>query len=544
VPTDTSLERDAISGPKPASTVVPGASPPNHENPLRRRSAWLGLLFALLLTVALFTQFSIDDRLSRDEAVYAYGGQQLAAGVPYYVSIFDAKTPLSPMLAGAGVATAKALGADDVYAVRIVFLLFACADVIAVYLLALWLWGSVLAGVVSAAAFVSYKGFAVDALGGPDAKTPGVAFAVISMVLLVRRRWLWAGATGALAFLVWQPLGVYAAVAVVAVLLGTTEDERRGACARALAGAAIPIAGMVAYYWVAGALPAFVDGAVRFPLDGVHRTPDTPGERVSQIIHVVHERYGALHGTLLWGGLAALVVLVALGVRRGRSLGRIVRDPLVCVVMASLIPLLAFTVYDFQGYPDMYPMLPYAALGVGGAWALVVRGMHDRRSARAVTVIGLAAVAVLSGFTWEGYSTSKPSIVSLKVQRARAAAIERILGPRGTLYAIGDPTPLVLTHRRNPSRYIYLGSGVFSWMTAHTPGGFAGWEAQVLASDPSMIVVHTYWWHGSDQLAFARLLRRRYETRWMGAWQVLVKAPLLKHAAADGLVLSKVPGGA
>ena len=46
------------------------------------RVVWSGLGAAVALAVAitLFTRFSLDDSLRRDEAIYAYGGQQLAAG--------------------------------------------------------------------------------------------------------------------------------------------------------------------------------------------------------------------------------------------------------------------------------------------------------------------------------------------------------------------------------------------------------------------------------------------------------------------------------
>jgi hypothetical protein len=52
-------------------------------------------LLALVIAVALFSRFSIDAELRRDEAIYAYGGQQLAQGVRPYVRILDPKTPLA-----------------------------------------------------------------------------------------------------------------------------------------------------------------------------------------------------------------------------------------------------------------------------------------------------------------------------------------------------------------------------------------------------------------------------------------------------------------
>ena len=46
------------------------------------RAGTLGAIFALAIAVALYTRFSLDDTLRRDEAIYAYGGQQLAAVPP------------------------------------------------------------------------------------------------------------------------------------------------------------------------------------------------------------------------------------------------------------------------------------------------------------------------------------------------------------------------------------------------------------------------------------------------------------------------------
>ena len=39
--------------------------------------------------------------------------------------------------------------------------------------------------------FVAFRGFAIDALGGPNAKTPGIFFCVLAMWLLAGRRWFW-----------------------------------------------------------------------------------------------------------------------------------------------------------------------------------------------------------------------------------------------------------------------------------------------------------------------------------------------------------------
>src|SRR3978361_1727049 len=110
----------------------------------------VGGLVSVAVAVALFTRFDIDGALSRDEGIYAYGGQQLAHGVPPYASIFDPKAPLATMIAGVAAWLARLLGRSDVAAIRGAFFLCAVLTVLAVYLLAVRLFGSVLGGLTAA----------------------------------------------------------------------------------------------------------------------------------------------------------------------------------------------------------------------------------------------------------------------------------------------------------------------------------------------------------------------------------------------------------
>lgn len=502
---------------------------------------WAGALLSLAIAIALFSRYGIDATLLRDESIYAYGGQQLAEGVPFYVSIFDAKTPLASQLAGLGVVAGNAFGANDLDAIRVVFFVCACLAVVAVYVLGLWLWRSALAGLVAAVTFVAFRGFAMDALGGPNAKTPGVLFAVMSMALVVRRRWFWAAFTGSLAFLVWQPLGIYAALAVVLAVLSADAGRRMSSLGRAFAGMSIPLGATTLYFWLAGALPEMAEAAFRFPVSGLQRAPRTLAERIDHIVATVHKGYGN-SAILFWAGLILLVAVLGVRLVRARSdLRVVVSDPALGVVLPSLLVLVAFSIADFEGYPDVYPGLPYAALGLGGAVALAVERL--RPPARRVATAGaLVAVAALAGLAWSWYSADGADNAGLVAQRADAAVIERMLDPGETLYALGDPTPLVLTGRRNPSRFIYLTSGVGLWLVAHTRGGFPSWVRGILASDPAVIVIHG--WRSPMHQQTERWLRTRYDRVYVGDWHVLMRPDIRARAAARGIVLRDHPAPA
>ena len=435
--------------------------------------AWGGAALALAVGVLLYTRFSIHGNLTRDEAIYAYGSQQLLDGVPIYLGIFDPKPPLPTMLDALGALAGRAVGSDELLAMRAEFLVLSVLTVVAIYWLALRLWGSVVGAIVAAVTFASFQGFAADALGGPDSKTPGVLLSVVAMALLVQRKWFWAALAGAVAFLDWQPLGVYMLVAIGAAFVVGGRDW--GRAWRAAAGAAVPLAATVVFLAIAGGLSQFLEASFEFPLTGVEREPITFGDRLIAVFDVVNDHYGDAR-VLFWGGL---VLVIALLVRRRRD------RPAALIVLITLLAFVVLTATDFQGYADLFPFLPYAALGIGGVAAFA------ERSRVAVVAVGVAA-ALLAGFSAHRYAERGEKGLSLTAQRAYAHQLERLIDPGERLYALGDPTLHVLTGWRNPTRYVYLGSGVDDWAIEHDFGSFTGWQREILAVDPPVIFVNAW----------------------------------------------------
>jgi hypothetical protein len=493
---------------------------------------------AVAVAIALFTRFSVNIKMSRDEGIYAYGGQQLAHGLAPYASIFDPKAPLASIIAGLAALAARILGRDDIYAIRAAFFVCSVLAVLAVYLLVARLFRSPLGGVTAAVVFAANWAFAVDALSGPNAKTPGVLFAVLSMWLLAGRRWFWGALFSALAVLVWQPMVFYLLVAVLLPPLVAT-GRRRRAFLQAVAGAAVPVAVTSLYFAVAGAFRLFVEAAVVFPLAGVQRGPETLGTRLLRIRDVITTNYG-YDGVLFWVGLALLLVCVVVHLVRGRSSWRTtLLSPLVAVVLVTLVGNALYAASDFQGYPDLYPLLPYPAIGFGGAVALLVEVLRARAAQRVASVAVLAALVLLTGLTWVSFSddpvnTHRPG---LRAQLSDACALDRLLVPGTPLLSLGDPVPLVTTHRRNPDRFIYLGSGVDRWKVDHTAGGVTAWTRQIARWAPSAVVLRS--WEGQYRPVITRWLRQNgYVPRYVGSWRTFVTPGALARAPQQGVQLT------
>jgi hypothetical protein len=489
------------------------------------------------VAVLLFTRFGFSGTLSRDEAVYAYGGQQLASGLAPYASVFDPKTPMATLLAGVAALLARVSGLDDVAVIRAVYFLCTCLTVLATYLLATRLWESRVAGVTAAVVLASFRGFAMDAASGPNAKTPGLLLFLVCMLLVLDRRWFLAALCGSCAFLVWQPLAFYPALVVLLAAATSGSAARRRAVGAAVAGAVLPVLLTVAAFAVVGALSLLVEATVLFPLQGISRGTETLPERLLRIAEVVTVYYGP-SGVLVWVGVVVLLGIAGARLRR-RPLREALRDPVVCVVSATLLVQLAYATTDFQSYPDVFPFLPYAAIGIaGGTTTLAARwepaGAGSRRAVPAVA-LGLVALTVFSAVSF----TRDPSNNDgLRLQRLQACALDRVLPRDAPLYAVGDPTALVLTRRRNVDRFILVSSGLAEWKMGRLRDAFDGWMAQVERADPWVVTTSRV---PNDLNVSINLWLRQhgYHRFYVGRWRVFVDRRGLDRALEEGVGLRR-----
>ena len=509
---------------------------------LRRREYQVGAGGALSVAVAagFFGSFGIHGLLSRDESIYVYAAQRLSHGTAPYKSIFDPKTPLASFIGGIAAALGHAVGRNDVYAVRAAFFLCSLLTVAAIYALVLQLFDSVVAALIAAVVFACFDGFAKDALSGPDAKTPGIFFAVLAMWFMARRSWTWAAGCGALAFLAWQPLVVYALLPVFFAAVVSEPGRRRMSALWAAVAAAAPVAVTLVYFAAAGALGDFLESTVSYPFTGVVQKPAPFLRHFTRISDIVSSAY-PYSGYLLWAGLIGLVVVTGLRIRRlrGQRL-RILADPWIGAIALTFALEALYAIYDFQGYPDVFPLLPYGAVGLGAVAALLLARVPDSQARARTAGAMVAVVAVATGVIVGLFEPDAKFGVALRAQQADACAVQRLLGAGGRLDALGDPVVLVLTHRKSPDRFIYLEAGVDKWKVAHTAGGFNAWLGQIEARRPDIVVLGG--WYTNLAFSMAENVRAQgYLPRYLGTWRVFVTPEVASRARGAGVRLTVLP---
>ena len=144
---------------------------------------------------------------------------------------------------------------------------------------------------------------------------------------------------------------------------------------------------------------------------------------------------------------------------------------------------LAWTLKDYDAWPDLFPVLPFAAVGIGGAFALAEQHLTRRTAGVVAATFSVAAVVLALMFSLSMRDDT------LDVQRHDTAAVLAELPKGATITSIEAPQPLVLTGRTNPTRYQMFRGGLQDYMDDTWPGGLDGFRRDLVAEHPDLISV-------------------------------------------------------
>lgn len=499
----------------------------------------LGALLAFCVASFIYCMYGFEGTLTRDSAVYIYGAQQLSKGIPPYVSVIDPKGPLSFLVPTIGVAFANALGLDHVFGVRVLFMLVSCGAVATLFVLSWHIFRRWSAAAFAALTFIGFKGFAVMAAAtGPRPKTFSVLFEILCLLCLVRGWWFWAGLCGGVAALTWQPSGIL----ILAMLLWAvlqSPSERWRVIRQAGAGIVLPLLLVLLWFHAMDAM-----AALQSSFEVGLLTQDPPSTFRQDLANLIRKGFVGYQTMLIPLVLGFGVLGLAFFDQIHRSSWRrVLREEPLTPVLVSLLGFVLWSLYDFQGSVDYYPLLPYGALGFGVFLDHAVTGLSKRAAAPrrmkrgAVCVIAVALLGIILADTrvhaYRGYAEEK----------AAAEKIEETYGPHVQIMSIGNPELMVLLQRTNPNPYLYIIRGIDRWIHARTPGGFAGWVRQLDQHPPDIIGYGTT--RGYYVPMLEQWIRQHYAEEKIGPWRLYVRKGLSRiggtEASGTGKAQSSIP---
>ena len=131
---------------------------------------------------------------------------------------------------------------------------------------------------------------------------------------------------------------------------------------------------------------------------------------------------------------------------------------------------LAWNIKEYDAWPDLFPLLPFAAVGIGGLFHALTRRLAPRT---AVVVAVVLSVAAAGTAIRESVTTRDER---LTIQRESVAAVLKQAPAGATITSVEAPQALVLTERTNPTRHQMFSSGLQDYIDDTWPGGRDGFR--------------------------------------------------------------------
>jgi hypothetical protein len=435
-----------------------------------------------VLAVVVYALHGFDGYLSRDLGLFSYAGQQVANGVPPYLGLLNRQGPLAHLIPAVGVVGARVGGFDELLGMRVLNLIISVICVCLVYRVGRTLFVYRLAGLAAAATFLGFYGFIEYASNGPREKTAMVLFLLLALLAAGKQRWFLAGACVGLATLTWQLSLLVGLTAVVIAPLSLGPAERVRAVARIAAGGLATALVFLAYYSAIGSVRTFLDCFVlinaKYPV----------GRSFAAQLELNWAQLQTGYGLFVWVMLVGWVSIVVLALLAVLSKSRR-RDPMsmpVAGIGAATVVGIVMTSQIFDGWPDVFVLLPLAALGIGG----LTRELVDRVSPRVALSLALAWL-VAAGVLAVTFSVSRKTD-QLDRQRESVQSVFEVL-PDASVLSIEAPQVLVLSGRTNINRFQEYVLTLGRYLEDTWPDGRKGYGEWVGRAEPTILAVRQGW---------------------------------------------------
>jgi hypothetical protein len=231
------------------------------------------------------------------------------------------------------------------------------------------------------------------------------------------------------------------------------------------------------YFALVGALREAVDAFLL--INARYTEPDPLLKNLSESVDELFTAYG-LSTWLIVAGSVALVVLPLAFARQQRRPEN--RPAAVLAAFAlALVTGLLWNIKDYDAWPDLFPLLPLAAVGVGGVFAWATH----RFSHRSTFLVALVLLVATTTTAVHAAVTTRDN--RLLTQRESVEGVFDVLPPSATITSIEAPQPLVLDRRTNPTRYQMFSGGMHLYVDDHWPGGLRAFR-QRLVDEPTTLV--------------------------------------------------------
>ncbi|MEW6127380.1 MAG: DolP-mannose mannosyltransferase [Acidobacteriota bacterium] len=453
------------------------------------------VLFGIFIFVALLMLFyrPFSQLEGGDSAIYDYIAQAILRGQLPYRDVVDIKGPMSVYLSAISLVIGRLFGLHDVISIRLFHVLMTGLCAALIYRVAVVYLRRRIVGVMAAILPFITPAIPEVLIGGTQPKLPMIIFGLLTLLLIERDRPFLSGVFGMLACLCWQPGLMYVGTAflIFSKYLTSWRDWR---ALKLIAGALLPVAVVVVYFYAVGILSDFWDYAFVYNYSVFGPEAKKPlADAGSHLWKITSRIYGKkmIFILMAFGGLVIYIAeRLYVKYQKGWSF-ELFRDAIIFPAAVYL----AFAFINFQAVPDLIPFLPF--IGLFGAW-LVIKAAEwlsflvpvkwaslPSQVERWMPISALAGIIVLVLLPGLGYRLGE---VTLAKQIEEVNEIAAHLQPEDKVYTHGTIGMLVLMNRPNMNAYVFLDWNMDSFIAKRKYGGsFAAVIEEMEAQKPKLV---------------------------------------------------------
>jgi hypothetical protein len=423
-----------------------------------RKLALVAFLISVIVMV-LYRPFSRAE--GGDSAIYDYVAQAVLRGQLPYRDVVDIKTPISQFLSAAAILVGKGLGLRDILAIRALYVLLVGVLSVTTFLVANVYFRSRTASAIAFLIPLLREPIAAAFIGGTQPKLPMIIFGLLTLLMIARDRPFAAGVFSMLSCLCWQPglLFTGTAVLIFSRYLTSWRDLK---AVKVLIGAVIPLAIVLGYFYLGGALNDFWAWTItyNYSVFGPEAGP-TLGDALHHIWVISRQVF---ERDILLVLLSVVGFVLFLFERaRGRVRGKtafespdLFRD---AIVFPPLI-YFAFMLINFQGPADLIPLFPFAGIFAGLSFARFSRWVGSLVPLRRLppqfegALVGMVVFVVIFVVVFVRAGSFRLRGLKLQDQDAAMLQLRQQLRPDDKIYVHGAVEVLVLLNVPNLNPYV------------------------------------------------------------------------------------------
>ncbi|HSE38751.1 MAG TPA: DolP-mannose mannosyltransferase [Blastocatellia bacterium] len=430
-----------------------------------------------------------------DAAIYDYIAQSILRGQVPYRDVADIKGPFAPQLSAAAMAIGSVIGIRDIIAVRSLHVVLVCLLSVLTFLVAEVYLRSRAAGLIAVLIPLMFSTYLEMMVGGTQPKLPMMIFGMLSLIMIAKDRPFWAGFSSMLSCLCWQPGLLFAGVAFL-IFSGYLSSWRDLRAIKVLAGAILPLAVTLAYFYWRGALEEMWAWTITYNYSVFGPAAKKSFADASQHLWRITQRVFQIDVVML--GISTLGLLIFL-VERLRVKGRgSLRAPDLFRDAIALAPLiyLGFCFINIQSGPDLIPLVPF--IGIFGGWMFVQAGRTAARSGyaqkaasrpRLEAVVSGAAMGVILLVSLYRGAAYRIEGWTLGAQYRAMESLSTLLAPDDRIYVHGAVEILTLLNRPNLNPYVFLDWGADEFAAVRRNTSFSSLIEEMEAQAPKLVSI-------------------------------------------------------